>query len=73
MHTLQLKIDDSIFDKFMGLLDILPKEKISILEDLETNSISFEDASAKVQKAINNIPNKDGLKIDEAFDKVLKS
>jgi len=33
MPTLQLKIDDSIFDKFMELLDILPKEKISISEE----------------------------------------
>ena len=30
MHTLQLKIDDSIFDKFMRLLDTLPKEKILV-------------------------------------------
>lgn len=27
MHTLRLKIDDSIFEQFMGLIDILPKEK----------------------------------------------
>jgi len=73
MHTLQLKIDDSIFDKFMGLLDILPKEKISISEDIESNSISFEEAQTKVQNAINNIPNNNGLEFDEAFDKVLNS
>ena len=33
MHTLQLQIDDSIFDKFMGLLDVLPKEKISVSDE----------------------------------------
>ena len=72
MHTLQLKIDDSIFDKFMGLLDILPKEKISVSED-SNDSISFEEAQTKVQNAINNIPNNNGLEFDEAFDKVLNS
>ncbi len=72
MHTLQLKIDDSIFDKFMGLLDILPKEKIYVSED-NNDSISFEEAQTKVQNAINNIPNNDGIEFDEAFDKVLNS
>jgi hypothetical protein len=71
MHTLQLQIDDSIFDKFMGLLDILPKEKISVSD--ESNSISFEEAKIKVKNAINNISNKDGIKLDDAFDKVLNS
>ncbi len=73
MHTLQLKIDDSIFDKFMGLLDILPKEKISISEDFNTDSISFNEAQLKVQNAINNISSNKGLELDEAFDKVLNS
>ncbi len=73
MHTLQLKIDDSIFDKFMGLLDILPKEKISVSEDLESNSISFEEAQVKVQNAINNISSNQGLELDKAFEKVLNS
>ena len=71
MHTLRLQVDDSIFDKFMGLLDILPKEKISVSD--ESNSISFEEAEAKVQNAINNISNKDGIELDDAFDKVLNS
>jgi hypothetical protein len=73
MHTLRLKIDDSIFEKFMGFIDILPKEKISVSEDFEHNSISFEEAKEKVQNAINNISNNDGIGLDEAFDKVLNS
>lgn len=71
MHTLQLKIDDSIFDKFMNLLDTLPKEKISVLQEKDSSFISFEEAQVKVQNAINNISNKNGLEIDEAFSKVL--
>jgi len=71
MHTLQLEIDDSIFDKFMGLLDILPKEKISITD--ESNAISFEEAQEKVQRAINHISDESGLEIEEAFTKVLNS
>ena len=72
MHTLQLKIDDSIFDKFMGLLDILPKEKISVSED-NNDSISFKEAQTKVQNAINNISNNNGIELNEAFNKVLNS
>jgi len=71
MHTLQLQIDDSIFDKFMGLLDILPKEKIAVTD--ESNAISFEEAKSKVQRAINNISDTSGLELDDAFDKVLHS
>ena len=71
MHTLQLQVDDSIFDKFMGLLDILPKEKITVSD--ESNSISFEEAKIKVKNAINNISNKDGIELDDAFDDILNS
>jgi len=71
MRTLQLKIDDSIFDKFMGLLDMLPKEKISVSD--ESNTISFEEAQVKVQNAINNISKNNGIEIGDAFDKVLNS
>jgi len=71
MHTLQLQVDDSIFDKFMGLLNILPKEKISVTD--KSNVISFEEAKSKVNKAINNISDTSGLELDEAFDKVLNS
>ena len=31
----------------------------------------FEEAKIKVQNAINNIPNNNGLEIDDAFDKIL--
>ena len=71
MHTLQLQVDDSIFDKFMGLLDIFPKEKISVTD--ESNAISFEEAQIKVQNAINNISDNKGLELDDAFEKVLNS
>ena len=71
MHILQLQIDDSIFENFMGLLDILPKEKISVTD--ESNAISFEEAKLKVRKAINNISGESGLALDTAFDKVLNS
>ena len=73
MHTLQLKIDDSIFEKFMGLLDILPKDKVSVSEELNSNAITFERAEQKVQKAINNISSKDGHALDDAFNELLNS
>ena len=71
MHTLQLKIDDSIFEKFMGLIDILPEDKISVKQESD-NTVSFEEAKAKVECAINNISNNDGIDIDKAFDLLIK-
>lgn len=72
MHTLHLKIDDSIFDKFMGLLDILPKDKVSVSTE-DNDTISFEEAKTKVQNAINNISSNESLDLDDAFDRVLNS
>jgi hypothetical protein len=69
MQTLQLQIDDSIFDKLMGFIDKLPKEKISIINSSEY--ISFEEAQKKVQKSLNGILDNKGIGIDEAFDKIL--
>jgi len=71
MHTLQLQINDTIFDKFMGLLEILPKDKISVIESKTDNSISFEDAKLKVEKSISTISQEKGIEFEDAFDKVL--
>ena len=50
MHTLRLNIDDDFYDKFMRLIDILPKKSISI-EDIDNiphyPSISFEEAKGE--------------------------
>ncbi len=73
MHTIRLNIHDAIYDKLMGLLEILPKDKIEILEDNNYPSISFEEAQIKVQKAMNNIPNAEGLSLSDAIDKVIHS
>lgn len=69
MHTLQLNIDDSIFDKFMGLLDLLPQDKI----EAEYPSISFEEAKTKVANAVNNISLTSGIPLNDAMEQVLKS
>ena len=73
MHSIRLDIDDSIYDKLMGLLDILPKDKVQIVDDKGFPSISFEEAQQKVKKAINNIDKNQGLSLDEAFNKVAHS
>ncbi|PHR54093.1 MAG: hypothetical protein COA44_14345 [Arcobacter sp.] len=72
-HSLHLKIDDSIFDKFMGLLEILPKGKVEVSEELDYPTISKEEARLKVQRAINNISSTSGTSIEEAFNKILKT
>ena len=74
MHSIQLKVDDSIFDKVMIMLELLPQDKIKVEENFyEYPAITEEEAKKKVQKAINNIGNGDGLSLEEAFGKVLKS
>jgi len=73
MHTIQLNIDDSIFDKFMGLIEILPKDKVEVTTQKEYPSISFEEAKQKVHRAVNSISSNKGIPLDKAIDKVLKS
>ena len=69
MHTLRIEVDDSIYSTIMNFLQKLPKEKYKV-ED-ETDAISFEEAKAKVTKAIQGIEKNNGIGIDEAFAKVL--
>ncbi|MEA1920187.1 MAG: hypothetical protein U9N52_10130 [Campylobacterota bacterium] len=73
MHTIKLNIHDSIYDKLMGLLDILPKDKIEVFENDTFPTISLEEAKHKVNRAINNVDNNEGISLDAAFDSILKS
>ena len=68
--TMQVKIEDKYLNKFNDFVNTLPKDAIEI-NSVNDNSISFEQASQKVQKAINNISLNNGLNIDDAFSKVL--
>jgi hypothetical protein len=68
MHSIQLKVDDSIFDKVMTMLELLPQDKVMIEENFyEYPAVTEEEARRKVQKAINNISDGKGLPLDEAF------
>lgn len=73
MHSIRLNIDDSIYDKLIGFLQILLKEKIEIVSDEDIMSISFEEAKHKVSRAINNISNDQGIDLNTAIGKVLYS
>ena len=70
MHTIKLNIHDSIYDKLKGLLEILPKDKLEIIEDDDYPAISFEEAKKKAGRAINNIDKNEGISLNDAFDKV---
>ncbi len=72
MRTVTLKIHDSIYTQLMGLLEILPKDTIEVLEDSEFPAISLEEAKRKVQNAANNIGQNKGLPLEQAFEQVLK-
>lgn len=71
MHSIHLNVDDSIYDRLIGLLQILPKDKVQILS--EENSITFEEAKRKVARAANNASKQEGLDLDTAIEKILHS
>ena len=74
MHTIQLKIDDTIFEKVMTMLELLPQDKVTVEENIyDYSAITIEEAKIKVSKAINNIEKDEGLQLNEAFGRVLKS
>ncbi|MDD5716850.1 MAG: hypothetical protein PHW64_03530 [Sulfuricurvum sp.] len=72
MHSIRQNVDDSIYDRLIGLLQILPKDKVEILSDSD-NSISFEEAKHKVARAANNVLKQEGLDLDTAIEKILNS
>lgn len=41
MKLLELEVDDSIFDKFKGFLELLPKNKITVKEIYDDSHIPF--------------------------------
>lgn len=71
MHSIHLNVDDSIYDRLIGLIQILPKDKVEILS--EENSITFEEAKRKVARAANNLSKQEGLSLDTAIEKILHS
>ncbi len=73
MHSITLNIDDSIFDKFMGLLELLPQEKITVHNEDLKNTVTFPEAQSKVNKALNNMSSSHGISLEDAFKEVLNS
>jgi len=53
MKTIKLEVDDSIFDRFKGFLEILPKNKVKIKEIYDDSHIDFVEKEE--QKDIENI------------------
>ena len=62
MHVIKLDIDETIYDKFMTLLDLMPKGKVKLHE--ETKS----DTSIQLSKHLNKIMSED----DEVLTKLAK-
>lgn len=73
MHSIELKIDESIFDKVMTMLELLPQDKVKV-EDLgyEYPPVAEKEARKKVQKAISTIGLDKSLSLEEAFGNILK-
>lgn len=61
MHTIQIDIDDTIFDNFMGLIDILPKDKLEVTSIKSNPNIDFggsrktENISSSFENQINKL------------------
>jgi len=74
MHAVKLNIQDNVFEQFMGLIDILPKQSIQIeqIDDVPCYSaISHDEACKKVEKSISNISNNLGEPVNKVFDEIL--
>jgi len=71
MHTIRLTIHDTIYDKLIGLLEILPKDKIQIIEEGDYPAISFDEAKKRVFHAIHHIPKNEGIALATAIEKVI--
>lgn len=74
MHSVKLSITDEIYEKFMGLIETLPKESVQIEEIDQVPyypAISFEEAQVKVQKAVSEIEEGKGKSVQEVFGDLL--
>ena len=74
MHAVKLNVTDEIFEKFMGLVNTLPKDSIKI-EEIDAipfyPDISFEEAQIKVKASVANISKNMGRNSDIVFSKLL--
>ncbi len=74
MHEIRLSIKDEIYEKFMGLIDILPKDSISVKEIGATTAyptISFDEAKSKVENAVLGISRGEGRNAQTVFKELL--
>ena len=74
MHTVKLSITDEIYEKFMGLIETLPKESVQIEEIDQVPyypAISFEEAKEKVEKSVADISKRKGKSVEKVFGDLL--
>ena len=61
MHTIQIDIDESIFENVMGILEILPKDKLKVTSKKNYPDVSLEESkqtektSSMIEVTINAI------------------
>ena len=55
MRTIKLEIDETVYDKFMALLDLIPKGKVKIKDNIQT------DATMELSKHFDKITSEDEL------------
>ena len=70
MHAVKLKIQDSVFEQFMGLIDILLKQSIQVeqIDDVSYYpNITHNEVCQKVKRSISNISNNLGQPVDKVY------
>lgn len=78
MQTLQITIDESLYDKLLAFIDTLPKDRITMKklgDEPDFPAISFEEAQARVHKTMEDIKNGKATVYseDDAFEILEKS
>ncbi len=65
MKTLVIKVKDSVYDKVKSFLEIMPKDSIEIIENIDFSHIDFvsEKEQIEIEKILKNEDTKEFSKI----------
>jgi len=55
MHKIELRIDDTVYDKFMGLLELLPSDKLELVSSSVCSDVIRETRTISHEEKINGL------------------
>ncbi|MFP4486995.1 MAG: hypothetical protein ACLFOC_08530 [Campylobacterales bacterium] len=74
MHEIRLNVQDNVFEQFMGMIEIMPKQSIEVMQIDDVPyypSISYDEACKKVEKSITDISKNLGQPAEQVFKEIL--